>query len=226
MNFSKRLTIKRHQLNFTQDDLAELIGVSRATINMWENPVSDEKYPNTNNLKKLAEVLKVEESWLRFGIGDNQPKDYKNSIELNKNIHILSDVPLVPINLISGWLKSKRKILKKGLNMSIEERKEVIFPCPIEGDSMVSESNPEKSIYDGDIAIVDPTMINNIKSGDVVIAQYGMLSDNYKLRIYRKDGTDDYLIPLNKRYNSIKVDENVRIVGKVLRIYKNLYSKY
>ncbi|MGL6120175.1 MAG: helix-turn-helix transcriptional regulator [Fusobacteriaceae bacterium] len=54
----KGLKEKRLEMKLTQIDLAQKVGVSMNTIILWEREVSE---PNEENLKKLKEVLAIEE---------------------------------------------------------------------------------------------------------------------------------------------------------------------
>lgn len=54
VKFAKNLLILRKKKNFSQEDLAFSIGVSRQTIYSWESGLN---YPNILMLKKLAKVL-------------------------------------------------------------------------------------------------------------------------------------------------------------------------
>lgn len=46
----------------TQADIADLMGVHRATVNRWENEIT----PNKRKLQKIAEILRVDVEKLTF----------------------------------------------------------------------------------------------------------------------------------------------------------------
>lgn len=56
MKIGEKIAKARKDINFTQDQLAELLEVSRQTISKWE---SDLAYPETVKITKIADVLKV-----------------------------------------------------------------------------------------------------------------------------------------------------------------------
>lgn len=56
INLSQKIKNKRLELNMTQVELAELIGVSNKAVSKWEN---DEGMPDIENLKKLSQVLNI-----------------------------------------------------------------------------------------------------------------------------------------------------------------------
>ena len=56
MKTGEKIAKARRSMNLTQDQLAELLEVTRQTISKWE---SDLAFPETAKVSKLAEVLKV-----------------------------------------------------------------------------------------------------------------------------------------------------------------------
>lgn len=216
MSFSKRLSKKRFEFRLTQEELSKQLGVTRAAVNMWENPPSEEIFPNSKNLKKLCTIFGVSEVWMRFG------EVQEKRLELQRDELIISGPPILRGFEINEWLLSKQSLLIREVSVTMEEKTKDYFQFTVDGDSMISNSDHEKSIFSGEIALVDTSAISDIKSGDIVLAQFGSLSDNYKMRIYNKDGSDAYLCPLNPRYSQTLVNENVRIVGKVIRLHKNV----
>jgi transcriptional regulator with XRE-family HTH domain len=56
INFSTNLETIRKSKKISQEELAELIGVSRQTIYKWEAGIC---LPNLNKIEKLLEILNV-----------------------------------------------------------------------------------------------------------------------------------------------------------------------
>ncbi len=56
MKTGEKIAKARKNINLTQDQLAELLEVTRQTISKWE---SDLAFPETAKISKLAKVLKV-----------------------------------------------------------------------------------------------------------------------------------------------------------------------
>lgn len=54
MTFGEKLEGLRHRENYTQEQLAELLGVSRQAVGKWE---SDLAYPETDKLLELGRLL-------------------------------------------------------------------------------------------------------------------------------------------------------------------------
>jgi transcriptional regulator with XRE-family HTH domain len=56
MKTGEKIAKARKNTNLTQDQLAELLEVTRQTISKWESGLT---FPETSKISKLAEVLKV-----------------------------------------------------------------------------------------------------------------------------------------------------------------------
>jgi repressor LexA len=86
-----------------------------------------------------------------------------------------------------------------------------LFALRVKGDSMTGAG-----ILDGDLVVVRPQA--SAKHGDVVVARLNDDEVTVK-RLVRKPGIIE-LAPENPRYKAIPVDENVAIVGKVIRVIR------
>ena len=56
MSFSENLKQIRKENHLSQEELAELLDVSRQAVSKWENGASD---PSTSNLIALAKLFKI-----------------------------------------------------------------------------------------------------------------------------------------------------------------------
>lgn len=61
MNIGEKIAKARKNLNFTQDQLAEMLEVSRQTVSKWELSLS---HPEISKLIRLSEVLNVSTDYL------------------------------------------------------------------------------------------------------------------------------------------------------------------
>lgn len=61
INFGQRLKVARGSAGFTQEKLAEKIGVSRTAIARWE---CNDSEPKLDNLISIAKNLNVSTDWL------------------------------------------------------------------------------------------------------------------------------------------------------------------
>lgn len=56
MSLGKNIASRRKSQNFSQEDIATLVGVSRQAVSKWEKELSS---PSTENIIRLAEILRV-----------------------------------------------------------------------------------------------------------------------------------------------------------------------
>ncbi len=65
MNIGKNITVIRQHFGLSQQDFAMKVGISKATVSLWEN---GKKYPSKKNLEKLAIIFNLDPQDL---FGDN-----------------------------------------------------------------------------------------------------------------------------------------------------------
>ncbi|MGW8036839.1 helix-turn-helix transcriptional regulator [Staphylococcus xylosus] len=57
----------RTQRNFDQTEFAEIMGVTRVTVNRWENRVL---IPHMKKIKLMAFIFKLKPEWILYGEGE------------------------------------------------------------------------------------------------------------------------------------------------------------
>ncbi len=82
MVFSEKLQSLRKDKNITQEQIAEVLGISRQSVSKWETGAS---YPDTQNLIRLAEILGVTVDEL----SNSKAEIEKNNIVENKSANML-----------------------------------------------------------------------------------------------------------------------------------------
>ena len=90
MKTGEKITKARKDINLTQDQLAELLEITRQTISKWE---SDLAFPETAKIPKLAEVLKVSCDYL---LRDDQSVTAEVSMQ-SSNGYVVDWTKLYPI---------------------------------------------------------------------------------------------------------------------------------
>lgn len=90
MKTGEKIAKARKDINLTQDQLAELLEVTRQTISKWE---SDLAYPETAKISKLAEVLKVSCDYL---LRNDKPMTVEVSMH-SSNGYVIDWTKLCPI---------------------------------------------------------------------------------------------------------------------------------
>src|SRR5690606_36659786 len=76
----ERIKKLRRDMNWTQDQMADAVGVSRGAISQWENDMVD--YIKPQNLFKLARVTRCNPEWLFTGEGEQYIGDQGLSPEI------------------------------------------------------------------------------------------------------------------------------------------------
>lgn len=71
----ERLNYARKKCGYTQDSLAETIGVSRGVIYNLEKNITN---PQTIVLNAICQTLKIHKSWLTDGVGKMEDADEKS----------------------------------------------------------------------------------------------------------------------------------------------------
>ena len=66
MGIGERITIGRKQKGLSQQQLADQVGVTRASCSQWERNVSA---PSVNHLAEVARLLELQFEWLATGRG-------------------------------------------------------------------------------------------------------------------------------------------------------------
>ncbi len=90
---SERIKTLREQNNLTQSDLSKRLGITRSSVNAWEQGIS---VPSTQYIVELAEMFSLSTDYL-LGV------EATNSI----NVSGLDDDDIELINMIVKHLKSK-----------------------------------------------------------------------------------------------------------------------
>ena len=111
MILGDRIKICRKAKNMTQDELGQLIGVSKVSICQWEKGI---KTPSTKNLIELTKLFNVELSYL---IGNDiyvvSEKDDKYSMYMSKEeIEILREIKKHDI-LYKDFLDNPSRVIER-----------------------------------------------------------------------------------------------------------------
>ena len=83
MKIGEKLAAARRAKNITQEQLADILGVSRQAVSRWE---SDLAYPETENLVRLSKILDVNCDYL---LKDNVNEKGERTVE----VKIVREVP-------------------------------------------------------------------------------------------------------------------------------------
>lgn len=115
MTLGEKLAMHRKQNNYTQEQLAELLGVSRQAVSKWE---SDLAYPETDKLIKLSEMYGCSLDYLMKDIQEpaqqpDAPRPRRKWYFERKSTKTFHGIPLWHINI--GFGRSAKGIFALGL---------------------------------------------------------------------------------------------------------------
>lgn len=97
-----RMRRRRKLLGVTQEQLGETLGVGQSVITMWE---TGRRYPEgEDTFERLAEALRCNAAWLRYGVGDPTPAD----AEIAARLAALSDADRAAVLALVTSLTTRR----------------------------------------------------------------------------------------------------------------------
>lgn len=85
-----------------------------------------------------------------------------------------------------------------------------VFALRVKGDSL-----KDAGVLEGDLALVQKQ--NTAMAGDIVVA---MINEEATIKILKIDGERIALCPANDKYSSLEVNEDTKIIGKVLTVVR------
>ena len=212
-----KLKQKREELGLEQQELAELIGVSKQAYFKWEKGLSK---PTKVNIAKLEKVLKIPEGYLSE---DEISSLYKQLTEPNQEKAItyvrdlLSSQKIVSISEKRSEYHVYEK-LSAGIGASVygDLDYDVVSyneELPHDFASWVDRNSMEPTYQNGEVALI-------IETGfDYDGAVYAVVWDSqtYIKKVYREE-EGLRLVSIDKGYPDkfAPFDENPRVVGKIV----------
>lgn len=212
-----KLKQKRKELGLEQQELAELIGVSKQAYFKWEKGLSK---PTKANIAKLEKVLKVPEGYLSE---DEISSLYKQLTEPNqeKAITYVRDLVSSQKVISIAEKRSEYRVYEKlsaGIGASVygDLDYDVVYyneELPHDFASWVDGNSMEPTYQNGEVALIRETGF------DYDGAVYAVVWDSqtYIKRVYREE-EGLRLVSINKDYPDkfAPFDENPRVIGKIV----------
>ncbi|HEL2422616.1 TPA: helix-turn-helix domain-containing protein [Streptococcus suis] len=212
-----KLKQKREELGLEQQELAELIGVSKQAYFKWEKGLSK---PTKANIIKLEKVLKVSEGYLSE---DKISSLYKQLTEPNqeKAITYVRDLVSSQKIISIAEMRSEYHVYEKlsaGIGASVygDLDYDVVYyneELPHDFASWVDGNSMEPTYQNGEVALIRETGF------DYDGAVYAVVWDSqtYIKKVYREE-EGLRLVSINKDYPDkfAPFDENPQVVGKIV----------
>lgn len=194
---SKRLRAAREAMQpaVTQRDVAKRLELHPSTVNLWEAGKTE---PKTEHLAELSRWFQVPVEWL-LGIESTAPG------ATGKNLDIYT-VPVVKPRDLIAWHWEKVTEL---LQTSHEYPTGTAVGVQSETQAMAETCPPGSYIVINKGALVRP--------GDVVMATVPG-SEAPVVRKLLQEGGDRLLLADDQRFPAFRVDEGVRIIGRVCEV--------
>ncbi|MBF6977139.1 helix-turn-helix domain-containing protein [Streptococcus macedonicus] len=212
-----KLKQKREELGLEQQELAELIGVSKQAYFKWEKGFSK---PTKANIAKLEKVLKVPEGYLSE---DEISSLYKQLTEPNQEKAMTYVRDLVSSQKIISIAEKRSEYrvyekLSAGIGASVygDLDYDVVYyneELPHDFASWVDGNSMEPTYQNGEVALIRETGF------DYDGAVYAVVWDSqtYIKKVYREE-EGLRLVSINKDYPDkfAPFDENPRVIGKIV----------
>lgn len=214
--FSDRLKNLRKEKDLSQQELANIIKISKSSINMYER---GEREPSFETMESFADFFNVDMDYL------HGRQDIKRKVDITGEFQKQQNLP----DNIRPAVKRRYKYLGKvacGEPIFAEEQRETYvdlesdvradFVLEAKGDSMINAR-----IYDGDIVFIREQP--SVEDGEIAVV---IIDDEATLKRFYKYDDHISLCAENPKYKPIviKADEgkNIRIIGKAIGAYIHL----
>lgn len=203
-NINQRIRRLRIARGYSQQQLANAVGVSDASVSKWE---SEQSEPKSKFIPLLARALLVTSEHLLHG----------SELNIEAGPDLRGKVPLISWIQAGNWLEME--VAESERHSYYSHTANVgprAFALRVIGDSMTSQVG--KSIPDGSVVIVDPDITP--VHGKVVVARLDD-SNEATLKQLVIDGGQKYLKPFNNAYPMMSINGNCTIIGVVKQVVQD-----
>ncbi len=140
-------------------------------------------------------------------------KNYKKSRALTiKSQNPKNKIPILGEIAAGSLLMAEENVIGT-VNYPRSEETSELFALSVSGDSMIDEG-----IHEKDLVIINKSV--QIKNGD--IGAFLINNTEGTIKFLRKIDGKSYLVPANKNYKNILVNENVQPIGKVVSLIRDM----
>lgn len=205
-----RLKQLRKNKNITQQQLAELIGVSKTSIIYWEK---GDNLPKHDSLITLGKVLGVSPTYLMQG---------KTVDNLEENTSYIIPNRFIPL---MSWQQANQEDSLKNINANHKDwlaahpnMTKDCYALEVLGESMLPEFRPHDYLY-----VTTNLESQPLKTGDFVIVQTQDHQEAlFKRLIIETNGM--FLQVLNEKWpqQTIPLTASFKVVAKVVGFWRNL----
>lgn len=205
---------KKKELGLSQESLGNAIGMGQSAIAQLLNGVNA---INVENAAKLAEALAVPVDDFSPSLAKEIRKMF-NSVSEQKLISNRDryEYPLLTKVQAGAFTENSSAYTEKDAISWIPTAKkasERAFWLEVEGHSMTAPQGGRPSFPEGILILIDPEQ--DVEFGDFCIAR--LYGDEFTFKRLIRESGQDYLEPLNPRFDLIPINGNCQIIGKVVK---------
>ncbi len=196
-----RLKELRTHSNLSQQKMADVLGISRSAVAMWETGGSE---PDNKTLEKIADYFNVSIDYLLGRDDTPRPRTEKKGVKIPVLGRVAAGIPITAIEEVLDYEEIEESLAKTG----------DFYGLQIRGTSM------EPKFSEGDVVIVRQQ--NDVESGEIAIVLVNGDDATCKRVVKHENGLS--LISLNpsfppKFFTDQEVEQlPVRIIGRVMEL--------
>ena len=162
------------------------------------------------NLKSTSTVQYHIEKLIKSGY---LQKNYKKSRAITLNsTNFQNKIPILGEIAAGSLLMAEENVIGT-VNYHNSDNSPDLFALSVSGDSMIDEG-----IHEKDLVIIDKS--SEIKNGD--IGAFLINNSEGTIKFLKNLNGKQYLVPANKNYKNIPVNENVKPIGKVVSLIRDM----
>ena len=162
------------------------------------------------NLKSTSTVQYHIEKLIKSGY---LQKNYKKSRAITLNsTNFQNKIPILGEIAAGSLLMAEENVIGT-VNYHNSDNSSDLFALSVSGDSMIDEG-----IHEKDLVIIDKSI--EIKNGD--IGAFLINNSEGTIKFLKNLNGKQYLVPANKNYKNIPVNENIKPIGKVVSLIRDM----
>lgn len=215
---------RRKNLNSILDEL-EASGIDSVVKYFAEKMDRDQDYVSQikgghksigSKIARIIEIAAGKDKWWLDENHDETTSEMTTNCRFHKKCKDVNIFDCLLVDQIKNWLLNQDVTPYKQItvvDINIKELQQNVFAFEVIGNSMTDYSGGKKSLSSGDWAIIDPNF-KDFKLGDLVLVEFG--ENDYRFRQYQLDGKEIFLKTFDPQIPTIKLNEDIKIVGKVI----------
>ena len=212
MTLAVRLKQARLKKKLTQEELAETVGIKQQAVQRIEAG----KVKSTSYVVQLARALDVTPEWLALGEDASSDAAGTNTTHATTPAVAFASVPLLKWHQVD--LVQQLPLQQQDLELLpvFGEISKQCFALQVKDNSMVNKNGEIISFLKEDYIIIDTS--RSPRNNDYIIAK---LPDSTQMTFRQLliNGTERHLKALNTQYNTIPLNDAIKICGVVILRY-------